>query len=619
MNATITPVSPGRVTVITTCLNRVKTIGRSIESVLSQDYPDIEYIVVDGASTDGSVEVIRSYGRRITKVISEPDGGMYEAVNKGIRLATGDVVGLLHSDDVFYDRTVISRIMDALWHSDADMVYGDGLFARDGRVVRNWVSGPCSRWKLRMGWLPLHPTCYVRRSCMERLGLYDERYSIAADTEWLFRYLFIHRVTTIYLAEYIVRMDMGGLSTGKATRRRAWSEDVALYSAHSMPALFMKLMKMMWKVPQFVDAWGEGRSVTRSQLMVLLRDSLWRSGVPMMSYSAQDFSSIIHMARQQSVSALVADSLVRNKIHINDDTAMEVMAILIDHQRKMKRLDRAVTVLATTLAAAAIPYVVFKGQMVARYYVTPSLRSTGDVDFFVPADSYERAVRVITETLGVTVVDDHLDKHSAFVCQGVRYEMHYRIETFGFCLHQRRFDNIIAAEMKQGSPTLRLGDVEVKRLKVETDIMVVFKHLFNHLLVEGVGLRQLCDLAMMLNSARGHYDADRLAMMLRQIGYYRAFKAIGALLVNHLGMDVHIFPYTLTDRDYTWSNRIMAEVMAGGNFGRYGRRYNHSGWAKSMETAWIAMRHCLKFLPLAPLDILCIIPRRISISFKKHF
>ncbi len=241
-----------KVSIITTCLNRVNTIGKAIESVLAQDFPDIEYIVIDGGSTDGSLDVIRRYADRLAVLRSEPDNGMYEAINKGIRLATGEVVGLVHSDDELYDRHVLSDVVSRLQHSGADMVYGNGVYLRGSRVVRNWVSGPLHRWKLRMGWLPLHPTCYIRRTALDRWGLYDERYHIAADTELLLRYLYQARIPAVYMPRYIVRMSMGGLSTSSQRRHEMWREDVAVYRSMGLPGRMMKIMKMAWKIPQFI-------------------------------------------------------------------------------------------------------------------------------------------------------------------------------------------------------------------------------------------------------------------------------------------------------------------------------------------------------------------------------
>lgn len=242
-----------KVTLITTCFNRAATIGRTIESVLGQDYPDIEYIVVDGASSDGSLEVIRRY-QGIAQIVSEPDNGMYEAINKGLRMATGDIVGLVHSDDVLYDSHTVTAVVEAIMRSGADLLYGDGLYMRGDRVVRNWQGGPFRQWKVRMGWLPLHTTCYMRREALQRVGMYDQRYRIAADTDMLLRFLMVHRLSVTYLHRYLVRMEMGGLSTDSKRRVEMWHEDLAIFRTYGLPAVPMKLMKMAWKIPQFIRA-----------------------------------------------------------------------------------------------------------------------------------------------------------------------------------------------------------------------------------------------------------------------------------------------------------------------------------------------------------------------------
>lgn len=246
-----------KVSIITTCYNRTATIRGAIESVLSQDYQDIEYIVVDGGSTDGTVDIIREYEGRIAYIVSEPDGGMYEAINKGIRISTGDVVGLMHSDDFFYDNHVISHIVERLTETGADFLYGNGLFVNfenTNKVVRNWKGGTYRLWKVRHGWLPLHPTCYIRREAIERRGLYNETYKIAADSDFLLRYLLGGDITVTYLDEYIVRMRMGGLSTDSEKRRQMWKEDIRMYRSHGLNAHITKFEKIMWKIPQFIIA-----------------------------------------------------------------------------------------------------------------------------------------------------------------------------------------------------------------------------------------------------------------------------------------------------------------------------------------------------------------------------
>ena len=172
-------------------------------------------------------------------------------------MATGDIIGLVHSDDFLYDNHVISDVVKRFQETNADFVYGDGVFvnATDiNKPVRNWIGGPYYRWKVACGWLPLHPTCYIRRDVMMREGLYDESFKIAADTDLLVRYLYMARLKVVYLKRKIIRMRMGGLSTDSEKRRLMWNEDIRLYKAHGFWATPVKIMKMMWKVPQFVEA-----------------------------------------------------------------------------------------------------------------------------------------------------------------------------------------------------------------------------------------------------------------------------------------------------------------------------------------------------------------------------
>lgn len=246
-----------KVSIITSCYNREATIRDAIESVLAQDYPNIEFIVVDGASKDNSLQVINEYKDRIAKIVSEPDKGMYEAINKGIRMATGDIIGLVHSDDFLYSPYTISNIVKQMKETHADFLYGDGLFVQadnTNKVIRKWIGGAYRLWKVKHGWLPLHPTCYIRRDAMLKRGLYNESYKIAADSDLLFRYLLGGDLTVTYLKEYIIRMRMGGMSTDSARRKQMWKEDIRMYNSHGMNPAFTKIEKMLWKVPQFIKA-----------------------------------------------------------------------------------------------------------------------------------------------------------------------------------------------------------------------------------------------------------------------------------------------------------------------------------------------------------------------------
>lgn len=245
-----------KVSVITVCYNRKATIEQSIKSVLDQDYPDIEYIIVDGNSLDGTQDIIKSYSDKISQYVSERDNGMYDAINKGLNMATGDIVGLMHSDDVFYDATVISKIVEVFKKNpDTDAIYGNGIYVTNDdqqKIVRNRIGGEYDYKRLKAGWLPLHPTVYIKKSIIDKYGNYDLNFKIASDTEFLLRYLFKHKINITYLNDYIVKMRMGGLSTNYKRAFEVLKEDYNIYKFHQISGVKVVLQKKILALIQYV-------------------------------------------------------------------------------------------------------------------------------------------------------------------------------------------------------------------------------------------------------------------------------------------------------------------------------------------------------------------------------
>ena len=242
-----------RVSIVTSVFNNSTEIRSAVESVLSQRGVNIEFIVVDGGSTDGTLVILESYGKRIDKLISGPDLGIYDGLNRGIGLATGDYVGFLHSDDLF---ARVSKLDCSEWPA---AVYGDLVYVEKhnpDRIVRYWKSGLVSLRKLRNGWMPPHPSLYVRRDVMLQTGLFDITMRIAADYKFILQ-LFRQPLRFEYVAGVVVKMRTGGASNRslKAILQKTREDYHALRAANIAP-LRALLIKNISKIPQFFSHRG---------------------------------------------------------------------------------------------------------------------------------------------------------------------------------------------------------------------------------------------------------------------------------------------------------------------------------------------------------------------------
>ena len=245
-----------KVSIITVCLNSEKTIENTIQSVLFQSYKNIEYIVIDGNSTDNTKSILGKYADFITTLVSEPDKGLYDAMNKGLKLATGDVIGILNSDDLYKDLFVVEKVMKQ-FDEQVDAVYGDIVYVDKNditRIVRYWHSGLFKRYKMKFGWMPPHPAFFVRRKIYERYGEFNTTFKNSADYELMLRLIYKHRITVVYLSEILVYMREGGQGNASIKNRlRANKEDRLAWSANGLkPPFMLRLLKPLRKLPQFI-------------------------------------------------------------------------------------------------------------------------------------------------------------------------------------------------------------------------------------------------------------------------------------------------------------------------------------------------------------------------------
>jgi glycosyltransferase involved in cell wall biosynthesis len=241
------------ISVITAVYNKHDTVAEALDSVLAQTHPSVETVVIDGASKDATLQVIEPYRDRLDVFVSEPDKGIYDALNKGILRSSGEVVGFLHADDLFEHERVLEIIATTFDDPDIDAVYGDLLYVRHDhvdQVVRRWRAGRFNAAALRQGWMPPHPTFYVRRSVYARLGMFDTRYRIAADYDCILRFLG-GGVRTAYIPEVLVRMRTGGISNrslGSILKKS--SEDLDAIRRNNVGGLGTVLLKNLSKVRQ---------------------------------------------------------------------------------------------------------------------------------------------------------------------------------------------------------------------------------------------------------------------------------------------------------------------------------------------------------------------------------
>jgi len=245
-----------KVSIITVSLNAAKTISATLSSVASQTYPDIEHIVIDGGSTDGTQDVVKGF-QHVAKFISETDNGLYDAMNKGLTLSTGKIVVILNADDFYAHAGIIDKVVTCFEEKQVDAVYGDLVYVNSDytKIIRKWVAGNFNRNQFYKGWMVPHPTFFVKRECYEKWGYFDTSLKYAADYELILRFMFKNNIKNNYLPETLVIMKSGGKSNSSLLNRfyinredrRAWTIN------HLQPHLFTLILKPLRKLTQYIN------------------------------------------------------------------------------------------------------------------------------------------------------------------------------------------------------------------------------------------------------------------------------------------------------------------------------------------------------------------------------
>lgn len=245
-----------KISIITAVYNNKQYIGDCIESVISQSFRDIEYIVIDGGSTDGTLDIIKKYSGCISKWTSGPDNGIYDALNKGIKSATGDLIGFIHADDLYAHDKVIAKVVSELARHNADSCYGDLLYVdkkNTEKIIRYWKSRPYRQGLFQRGWMPPHPTFFVKKEIYDRCGSFNTDFRIASDYELMLRFLEKEKISTCYVPEVLIKMRIGGASNrGLENITIKTMEDYRAWQVNHLPRKFYTIpLKNLSKIPQF--------------------------------------------------------------------------------------------------------------------------------------------------------------------------------------------------------------------------------------------------------------------------------------------------------------------------------------------------------------------------------
>ncbi len=245
-----------KISIITATFNSENSLQRTIDSVAEQDYEDIEHIIIDGGSTDNTLNIVKSNLNNVNKYISEKDNGIYSAFNAGIKLATGDIIGFLNSDDIYTNPHVISKVVNSFRIKNCDVLYGNLIYQSkdntDSKTIRYWKSNVFHPNCLKYGWMPPHPTVYCKKEIYNKYGYYDEKFRISADYDYILRIFKESSIKKTYLPTVMVKMDIGGISNGsfKGICRKL-KEDLHAIKRNRVGGFYTIICKNFRKVRQF--------------------------------------------------------------------------------------------------------------------------------------------------------------------------------------------------------------------------------------------------------------------------------------------------------------------------------------------------------------------------------
>ena len=363
----------------------------------------------------------------------------------------------------------------------------------------------------------------------------------------------------------------------------------------------------------------EKRREIFEKVLALVRNELW--GEPLTCRVSEDeVAEVLQTAKEQSVSGLVANAIVRNRLPVGEDMTMEVCAIQKLHEKKSSDMNAEIALFAGFLNRRNLQYVIMKGQTMAALYPNPAMRTTGDIDFYCPKASFQATQQAIEERLGVVMKHSNSERHDNFTNNGYSFEMHSELTIFNAPSHQKYWKSFIDKSIENEPFQIQIGGEPVPVLPPTLNALYIFAHLMVHFMETGLGLKQLCDWAMLLHHDRDAIDTARLDEYLRGVGLKKAYLCFGAWLVEKLGFPEAEFPCPLSSQHRKWvavlhDNLTKMRVAGIDLDSKVGHKVS---LLHSLGTASIVLKQTLRFLPLAPREMLWRFPVMAAWSVKKR-
>ncbi len=345
-------------------------------------------------------------------------------------------------------------------------------------------------------------------------------------------------------------------------------------------------------------------------LLDLVRASIWGAHYDLngKAWSHEQYQAVMGLAKEQAVAGLVAQALMDSGVKLESRDALEVFGLVQQVRQRNKVMDTAVVELCQMMAEAHIRIFVFKGQTIATFYPDSGLRQCGDIDFYCHPDDWEKAIRFFREELGLNIKDTNSEKHVEWQYKGVQYEMHRMLTAFAYPKHQKYWDEVVMTGVKESQSCVGVKGYSVPALPPTINVLYTFVHIFYHLIIEGIGLRQFCDLAMLMNGVRDQIDKEELEKSLNGIGLMNAFLGVGALMVDYIGYPESIFPYHISEKWHNEAPKLLSNILERGNFGHNVKYAQSHGVIHGIQHLWEIGKQSAAFYHYAPAEALWRIP-----------